>query len=66
MKHETIETNAGWLIALTLVVISIGGLVEIVPLYFIDSTIEEVKVDGKETIRPYTAPIPMGFQTHRS
>ena len=55
MKHETIETNAGWLIALTLVVISIGGLVEIVPLYFIDSTIEEVKVDGKETIRPYTA-----------
>ena len=55
MKHETIETNAGWLIALTLIVISIGGLVEIVPLYFIDSTIEEVKVDGKETIRPYTA-----------
>ena len=55
MKHETIETNVGWLIALTLVVISIGGLVEIVPLYFIDSTIEEVKVDGKEVIRPYTA-----------
>ena len=55
MKHETIETNAGWLIALTLVVISIGGLVEIVPLYFLEGTIEEVKVDGKETIRPYTA-----------
>ena len=55
MKHETIETNAGWLIFLTMIVISIGGLVEIVPLYFIDSTIEEVKVDGKETIRPYTA-----------
>jgi len=54
MKHETIETNAGWLIALTLIVISIGGLVEIVPLYFIDSTIEEVKVDGKDTIHPYS------------
>ena len=54
MKHETIETNAGWLIGLTLIVISIGGLVEIVPLYFIDSTIEEVKVDGKDTIHPYS------------
>ncbi|MDZ7803698.1 cytochrome-c oxidase, cbb3-type subunit II [Thiohalophilus sp.] len=54
MKHETIETNAGWLIVLTLIVISIGGLVEIVPLYMIDDTIEEVKVSGKETVRPYT------------
>ncbi len=54
MKHETIETNAGWLIGLTLLVISIGGLVEIVPLYFIDSTIEEVKVENKETIHPYS------------
>ncbi len=55
MKHETIETNAGWLIGLTMVVISIGGLVEILPLYFINNTVEEVKVDGKETVRPYTA-----------
>ena len=54
MKHESIETNAGLLIILTLIVISIGGLVEIVPLYFIDSTVEEVKVDGKETIHPYS------------
>ncbi|MFK5914415.1 MAG: cytochrome-c oxidase, cbb3-type subunit II [Woeseiaceae bacterium] len=54
MKHESIETNAGLLIILTLIVISIGGLVEIVPLYFIDSTIEEVKVDGKDTIHPYS------------
>lgn len=54
MKHETIETNAGWLIVLTLIVISIGGLVEVVPLYMIDDTIEEVKVAGKETVRPYT------------
>lgn len=54
MKHEKIETNAGLLIILTLIVISIGGLVEIVPLYFIKDTVEEVKVDGKETIRPYS------------
>jgi len=55
MKHESIETNAGLLIVLTLIVISIGGLVEIVPLYFIDSTIEKVKVEGKDTIHPYSA-----------
>lgn len=48
-KHESIEINAGLLIALTLVVISIGGLVEIVPLFFIKDTIEQV--DG---VRPYT------------
>ncbi len=54
MRHEKIETNAGLLIVLTLVVISIGGLVEIIPLYFIDETIEEVKVSGVETVRPYT------------
>lgn len=54
MKHENIETHAGLLIVLTLVVISIGGLVEILPLYFIDDTVEEVKVDGIDTVRPYT------------
>ncbi len=54
MKHEKIETNAAWLIGLTLIVISIGGLAEIVPLYFIDNTVEDVKVAGIEKIRPYT------------
>ena len=54
MKHETIETNAGWLITLTFIVISIGGLAEIVPLYLIDDTVEDVKVAGIETVRPYT------------
>jgi cytochrome c oxidase cbb3-type subunit II len=49
MKHETIETNAGLLVILTLAVISIGGLVEIVPLFYINDTVEEV--DG---VRPYT------------
>jgi cytochrome c oxidase cbb3-type subunit 2 len=49
IKHESIETNAGLLIVLTLMVISIGGLVEIVPLFYIDETIETV-----EGVRPYT------------
>ncbi|WP_018869081.1 MULTISPECIES: cytochrome-c oxidase, cbb3-type subunit II [unclassified Thioalkalivibrio] len=49
MKHESVETNAGLLIVLTLAVISVGGLVEIVPLFYIDDTVEEV--DG---VRPYT------------
>jgi len=49
IKHESIETNAGLLIVLTMIVISIGGLVEIVPLFFINDTVE--KVAG---VRPYT------------
>ena len=49
IKHESIETNAGLLIVLTLIVISIGGLVEIVPLFFINETVEKV-----EGVHPYT------------
>ena len=54
-KHESIEINAGLLIALTLIVVSIGGLVEIVPLFFINETVEQVKTaDNKDAVRPYT------------
>jgi cytochrome c oxidase cbb3-type subunit 2 len=54
-KHESIEVNAGLLIALTMIVISIGGLVEIVPLFFINDTVEQVKTaDGRDAIHPYT------------
>ena len=55
-KHESIETNSGLLIVLTLVAISIGGLVEIVPLHYIKSTVEEVKdpATGVDMVRPYT------------
>ncbi len=49
MKHEQIETHAGLLMLLTLLVISVGGLVEIVPLFYIDKTVEEVS-----GVRPYT------------
>ena len=55
MKHESIETNAAVLIILTLAAISIGGLVEIVPLFYIEGTVENVKnADGKDAVRPYT------------
>ncbi|GAA0400239.1 cytochrome-c oxidase, cbb3-type subunit II [Cocleimonas flava] len=55
MKHESIETNAALLIVLTLAAISIGGLVEIVPLFYIEGTVEDVKnEDGKDAVRPYT------------
>lgn len=48
-KHETIETNAGLLLVLSLVAMGIGGLVEIVPLFHINDTVEKV-----EGVRPYT------------
>jgi len=40
--HETVEKNIGWLIVLTILVVAVGGLVEIVPLYFQKSTTEAV------------------------
>ncbi|MGA7802364.1 MAG: cytochrome-c oxidase, cbb3-type subunit II [Gammaproteobacteria bacterium] len=49
MKHESLEINAGLLALFVLVVISIGGLVEIVPLFYLPGTIE--KVAG---VHPYT------------
>lgn len=48
--HEKIETHLPLLIILILVVVSIGGLVQIVPLYFMHSTTEPV-----EGLEPYTA-----------
>ncbi len=47
--HNKIEKNSIWLLILTAIVISIGGIVEIIPLFRVETTIE--KVDG---IRPYT------------
>jgi cytochrome c oxidase cbb3-type subunit 2 len=37
-KHDLIERNIGLLIALCVAVVSVGGLVEIVPLFFQKST----------------------------
>lgn len=48
-KHKLIETNATLLLILSFLVVTIGGLVQIVPLFYLENTIEEV--DG---MRPYT------------
>ncbi len=47
--HQYLEKKSFALLLGIIVVVSIGGLVEIAPLFYIDSTIEEV--DG---MRPYT------------
>jgi cytochrome c oxidase cbb3-type subunit 2 len=55
MRHENIEVNAGLMMLLILVVISVGGLVEIVPLFFINETVEKVQTAAdKQAVRPYT------------
>ncbi len=48
-KHEKVETRGLLLLVLILITVSIGGIVEIAPLFTIESTIE--KVDG---VRPYS------------
>src|SRR3954464_8842183 len=49
-SHEWIEKNPWLLIALVLLVVSVGGLVEIVPLFFQKSTTEPVA-----GLTPYSA-----------
>jgi cytochrome c oxidase cbb3-type subunit II len=48
-NHGKLERHSMLLLLAIIVVVSIGGLVEITPLFFLESTIE--KVDG---MRPYT------------
>ncbi len=48
-KHGIIERNGTLLMVLSLLVVTIGGLVEIVPLFYLQNTIEDV-----EGMRPYT------------
>lgn len=47
--HRTLEKNSILMLVVTLIVVSIGGLVEIVPLYYLNSTVEKVR-----GMRPYT------------
>ncbi len=49
INHATIEKNATLLLALSLGVVTIGGIVEITPLFYLQNTIEHV-----EGVRPYT------------
>ena len=48
-KHDRIEKNVTLMLVLSLIVVAIGGLVEIAPLFYMQNTIE--KVVG---VRPYT------------
>ncbi len=50
LKHEQIEKSVGLLIVFTLLVVSVGGLLEIVPLFFQKSTTTPV-----EGVKPYSA-----------
>lgn len=48
-KHKILETNATLLLLCSFIVVSIGGLVQITPLFYLENTIEKV-----EGMRPYT------------
>jgi cytochrome c oxidase cbb3-type subunit 2 len=50
LNQEMLERNVGWMIVCIVLLVSVGGLVEIVPLYFQKSTTEPVK-----GVKPYTA-----------
>jgi cytochrome c oxidase cbb3-type subunit 2 len=48
-RHKVIEKNASLLLVGSLLVVAIGGIVEIVPLFYLENTIEKV-----EGMRPYS------------
>jgi cytochrome c oxidase cbb3-type subunit II len=48
-KHKILERNATLLLAGSFLVVTVGGIVEIAPLFYLENTIE--KVDG---MRPYS------------
>ena len=48
-KHKVLETNATALLVGSLLVVTIGGIVEIAPLFYLQNTIEKV-----EGVRPYS------------
>ena len=49
IRQEFIERNAFLLVILTLITIAIGGIVEVIPLFTIETTVEHVK-----GVRPYS------------
>ncbi|MFQ1700103.1 cytochrome-c oxidase, cbb3-type subunit II [Loktanella agnita] len=48
-RHGTIERNASLLLVFSFLVVTIGGIVEIAPLFWLENTIEDV-----EGVRPYS------------
>jgi cbb3-type cytochrome oxidase cytochrome c subunit len=53
-RHQVLEKNSILLLIGILLVIAIGGIVEITPLFYLKSTIE--KVDGCGPIRRSSSP----------
>ncbi len=49
LNHATIERNATLLLVLGFLTVAVGGIVEIVPMFYLQNTIEKV-----EGMRPYT------------
>lgn len=55
-NHDAVERSVGLMIILTLLVVSVGGLVEIVPLFFQKSTTQAIDREGNPLdIKPYDA-----------
>lgn len=55
MEHDRVERNIGLMLVLTMIAISVGGMVEVLPLFFLKDTVETVKTaDGKDMVRPYS------------
>ncbi|MDX8407223.1 MAG: cytochrome-c oxidase, cbb3-type subunit II [Mariprofundaceae bacterium] len=52
--QEKLEKNIWGLIVMVAIVVSVGGIVEIVPLFYLDNTIEKLNKD-EDSIRPYSA-----------
>ena len=48
-KHKILEKNATLLLVFSFLVVTIGGIVQIAPLFYLENTIEKV-----EGVRPYT------------
>ncbi len=48
-RHATLERNATLLLVFSFLVVTVGGIVEIAPLFWIENTVEEV-----EGVRPYS------------
>jgi len=48
-KHVIVEKNATLLLIFSLLVVTVGGIVEIAPLFYLENTIEDV-----EGVRPYS------------
>ena len=48
-KHVVLEKNATLLMVFSLLVVTVGGIVEIAPLFYLENTIEDV-----EGVRPYS------------